>query len=569
MWQLRGGSVADPADMKAALVTVLADPVFVRSPALASLLAYLVEQTLAGHGKTLKSYSVAVDGLGKSPDFDSQVDTYARVLVMRLRKALDTYYATAGAHNAQRLAIESGAYEVLLEPNGHVRPAPEIGAAAPVSASSRRIIAAVLIAVLVLAGALIMQWRANLRADIQRWRTSNFPFVDVSVEAEGGGRKEAELARQMRQSIITNIGDYDGVMVAYNPSERAAYRIKVVIKKSENGYDGSVFVVDKSVNRLIFSENHEMTYDSSDDKLSSDRFLALSVFHIVHSTGIIHSSERRRVYPANTPYGCWLRFTYLLQNNPAVEDSTLSECAENWLSAAPDHPVAAALHGWALVNRANEQFTETGRREALPDAVAVLESARAMNPNSPLLQVSAMRAYAFIGDSNGMHAAAEAALRVNPQNLDVLGVAGMTLALQNDPQGEILVNKAIADHFNPPPWYFIGTFVAAMMRDDLAGTERALVGVKGFQHRLPISGILTAAHQARLGHIDRARAAWAEAVALRPLLRIKPDAFFSRLPIAPLVRKRLEQWLAPVLRKDQASAALPPGKSDQNEGRGQ
>ena len=102
--------------MEAELASVLADATFVRSPVLARLLDYLVRMSLRGEGHTLKSYSVAIEGLGRSPDLDPQVDTYARVQVARLRKALDGFYASAGSARKQRLTIDSGAYTVRLVP---------------------------------------------------------------------------------------------------------------------------------------------------------------------------------------------------------------------------------------------------------------------------------------------------------------------------------------------------------------------------------------------------------------------------------------------------------------------
>ena len=105
------------ASMRAELASVLTDPVFARSPVQARLLSYLVEESNRGNGKDLKSYSLAVEGLGKSPDFDSQADSYARVQVGRLRKSLDTFYAGEGATHDHRLFIEGGSYEVTLVPH--------------------------------------------------------------------------------------------------------------------------------------------------------------------------------------------------------------------------------------------------------------------------------------------------------------------------------------------------------------------------------------------------------------------------------------------------------------------
>ena len=34
---------------------------------------------------------------------------------------------------------------------------------------------------------------------------------------------------------------------------------------------------------------------------------------------------------------------------------------------------------------------------------------------------------------------------------------------------------------------------------------------------------------------------------MQPVLRLNPDLFFARLPMAPAARDRLKQWLAPVV----------------------
>jgi len=541
-------TLTDSAEMRTALAAVLTDPAFVRSPALARLAEYLVEATISGQGKSLKSYSVAVDGLGKSPDYDPQADSYARVVVARLRKALDAYYAGAGARHAQRLWIESGSYEVLLVPNSSAAGAPPAPVRSKGGSLHRRLIWAGLAAALVLAAALFILWRTNTQAaETLRWRTSNFPFVDVSVRDESTGGKATDLARQMRQSILANLDNYEGVRAAFNPSVNAEYAIEVAFRNNAQGSVESISVIDRKFNRIIWSDSGKMTFTDADSELSSDEFLARSIFQITHMSGIIHSNERRRNFAVDTPYGCWLQFSGMIQDSYSVSNNALTHCAEGWYAAAPNHPLAVALYGWTLTDKSIYRLTDSGRATSIADALAVLEKARAMNPGSPLLQVAAMRAYAFAGDGAAVRLAASQALALNPDNLDIQGAAGMMLALQNDPQGEVLLNKAIAAHFNPPPWYFVGAFIAAMMRDDPAGAQGSLARLRAFQHSLPIVPILAAAFEARAGHLERARAEWNSAAEKQPILRIRPDSFLSRLPMAPDVRARLEQWLAPVL----------------------
>lgn len=93
---------------------LLASETFRKSPKLSQLLAYLVGATLRGEGEALKSYTVAVEGLGRDPDFDAQADSYPRVQVMRLRNFLGSFYARYEPRNEMCIYILPGSYRVRL-----------------------------------------------------------------------------------------------------------------------------------------------------------------------------------------------------------------------------------------------------------------------------------------------------------------------------------------------------------------------------------------------------------------------------------------------------------------------
>ncbi|TSB01594.1 tetratricopeptide repeat protein [Sphingorhabdus contaminans] len=95
---------------------LVASGFFSKASTLLRLLEFLVEQTLTGLGDQLKSYSVAVDGLGRDPDFDSQVDSYPRVQILRLRKLLEAFYARQGLLERQCIYLKPGSYRVRLGP---------------------------------------------------------------------------------------------------------------------------------------------------------------------------------------------------------------------------------------------------------------------------------------------------------------------------------------------------------------------------------------------------------------------------------------------------------------------
>ena len=92
---------------------LLASDMFMRAPVMAKLLRYLVEQKLNDSDQDIKSYSIAVEALGRSSDFDSGADSYPRVQVGRLRKLMNQFYAEHPS--ATRLTVPVGVYRILLE----------------------------------------------------------------------------------------------------------------------------------------------------------------------------------------------------------------------------------------------------------------------------------------------------------------------------------------------------------------------------------------------------------------------------------------------------------------------
>ncbi len=95
---------------RAELQAVVQSPMFVRSPTLTHLLAYLCEKTFAGETDQIKEYSVAVDVFDRQDSFDQDTDSIVRVQANRLRKRLSEYYAREGAGHAIHITIPVGQY---------------------------------------------------------------------------------------------------------------------------------------------------------------------------------------------------------------------------------------------------------------------------------------------------------------------------------------------------------------------------------------------------------------------------------------------------------------------------
>ena len=94
----------------AELEVVLASETFAKSPNLAKILRYIGQKCLEGSESVLKEYNIAVEALGRSPDFDPKEDSIVRVEVHRLREKLKHYYEIEGADHLIIIGLRAGSY---------------------------------------------------------------------------------------------------------------------------------------------------------------------------------------------------------------------------------------------------------------------------------------------------------------------------------------------------------------------------------------------------------------------------------------------------------------------------
>ena len=106
---------------KAEVAVVLKSGIFDRSPALAQLLTYVCGRYFEGAGEALKEYTIAVEALGRPPEFDQKRDAVVRVQFHRLRERLGEYYQGEGAAHPIRIDIPQGQYvpRFVTASNGH------------------------------------------------------------------------------------------------------------------------------------------------------------------------------------------------------------------------------------------------------------------------------------------------------------------------------------------------------------------------------------------------------------------------------------------------------------------
>lgn len=83
---------------------------FAQATRLVSFLRYIVGATINGEASRLNQFSIAIDVLGRSTEFDPAVDSSVRVEAGRLRAKIREYYDTEGAEDAIRIHLPKGRY---------------------------------------------------------------------------------------------------------------------------------------------------------------------------------------------------------------------------------------------------------------------------------------------------------------------------------------------------------------------------------------------------------------------------------------------------------------------------
>ena len=168
----------------------------------ARFLEYVCTRYLEGKS-ALNEHTIAVEALGRRPDFDPQQDAIVRVEARRIRQRLSEYYKHAGADHDMMLVIPMGSYLPTFVPREKVA---EEGQPSPVTPLTRgwglqswKLVVFFGLVVLIAATAAIWMWTRHISA-LRPQPTSNRPPVLSST------RPQAEI-RIMAGSSATDYTD--------------------------------------------------------------------------------------------------------------------------------------------------------------------------------------------------------------------------------------------------------------------------------------------------------------------------------------------------------------------------
>lgn len=92
------------------LASILSSGAFARSPSVGLILNYVCSKYFEHGAHQIKEYNIAVEALGRPPEFDPRADSIVRVEAHKLRKRLREYYNTEGASHRIHIQVPPGQY---------------------------------------------------------------------------------------------------------------------------------------------------------------------------------------------------------------------------------------------------------------------------------------------------------------------------------------------------------------------------------------------------------------------------------------------------------------------------
>jgi len=531
--------IAEPSakDVRAELARVLSSDAFDASDRRRRLLEYLVEEMLAGRGERLKGYTIGVEALGESEDFDANENPIVRTEVRRLRRDLGSYYGTGGRNNPLRITIPVGRYrpkillanEGVAPPETHAEPASEDGG------RPRWIVLAglaTLLVILILGVSLIGVSNRKPATDSasndlpseqpQRPSIAVLPFLNLSGDAE-----KDYISFGITEQLVTELTRFKELRVL-SLGNSPAFKYGLADPKDVHREFGTDYVlegsiratadsvritsrlVDTSTSRYVWAKNFNETLSPAEIYEIQDTIAQEVAANLAGAYGIIASTQMkqatRKAPKSLAAYDCVLRYySYQGTLDPARYPQVRS-CLEQAVVTEPDYAEA-----WAVLANVYMQQKRFGYGRAqhgsdpVKRATTAARRAVALDPNSATAYIILSTLLFTEGDIDGFREAAETALRLNPNDSDTLAHYGTRLSFLGEwERGQALLDKAVSLNPAYPDWYL---FPQAVHQYEQGNYEEALVAFNKIEMPNFFSTLLwKAATLAQLGRLDEAKA---------------------------------------------------------------
>lgn len=463
------------AAMRSELHHILKDRSFAKSPTLSKLLAYLVYETLNGNGDKLKSYTVAVDCLGKSPDFDAKSDSYPRVQTMRLRKLLEAFYARHMPQDGLCLYLVAGSYRVRIgspesaypdlyrqaEPKSGTGISPALNtspeppmesfqksiAQAPASEDKSGLkVASTLafaFAVAMFIAALYF-WISGIENKPARSSSTpmNVPVILMEKIDSPRDDNSVEMADDLFAKFVDGMGRSWAVRMRLadgksNNREQADINYRLEARLGEN-YQGRrpLYL------RLTTGNSSDLIWSTTtyiDPEKSPQQNLGPSISELSSPYGIISKREASKITPeSDSGYACLLRYMTYVRTQDTKLRPDLAKCLAKPIGDSRLDAVRLAVRSFFVLETSNVQ----NRQLRLAAAKAFAAQSIASDPEEAYAHFAEARLRYAASDCAAGNAHTLHAMQANPYDPAILAVLGNLSAECGLEEGNEMTQRA-------------------------------------------------------------------------------------------------------------------------------
>ena len=504
------------------LDAVLASPAFAASQQLQSFLTYVVVQTLDGNADRLKAYTIAVDALRKPEAFDPQIDPTVRVLAGKLRSALRLYYATEGSQDPIRFDMPKGSYRTefiskIDELTNHTND----GIAIEQARSGRWWAMPTVIGLLAMVAA--VGFRLYFVQQTPDDHKPHAPIIAVAAfENISGESSLDDFKSGLRFDLVSELSRFSWIST-YAAKEHtqdhnhSPFHADYILRGSLTAANKRIHVsyrlesADTGIVKWAQVFDRELTSQNIFE-IQKETVQAIA-FQIGNPAGILNQLEQDR-YQQNVgglnAYLCALKLYDYWRTFARDKHLEIRTCLETAIITDPGYAEAHAALAFIYLH---EELLGSNRRtgyDPLKRALAEASIAAGLDKFSILAKRALYTTLLFNGDLEEFSRIGHDAVRVNPNNPELLSDFGHRLAVNAGKweEGIDFSKKALSLNPNPPPSYFIALALQAISKGEnywevLQWTER--MNSTDF----PFFYMITAIAHSELKHLAAAQASLA------------------------------------------------------------
>ncbi len=493
------------------------------------ILAYVVQEHLAGRADRIKAVTIAQDVLGRSADFDPSNDSAVRVETKRLRDTLDVYYHTDGAQDPVRIWIPKGGYAPQFRPVQP--PAPPARPLFAKSWSKPLIFASLATLLLLLVGAVTSSWTQFASSPPPRSDPPNETTVAISAVND-----QAAHAYNIARQTLPRFHD---LHVVKDPLD-AAYVLRLEFKESM--IEASLSTQDTGLLLGIahFPDDRIGTMDQPDTQTAFRTWLGAAA----QGNGLVRLDQMRR----GTLQGDALCYALLLrysQHKTSAGHLKARRCVEQRLKTADDTARNQATLAQLTIEEHLAQHNPLPGPPALDRALTAARRAMAMDPFSPHVHTALMAVLALKGDAEQARQAGRDAIQLNPFDANIIASVAFNHAILGDyRQSLFLFDKANLLQPASAPLHHYGQFLSHL---GLGEDPRAAIAAQGLHGSQDPVHLIVSKLACRLQQDLKCAALYDQKLQAR---NIDQPATILRQHYAPDLTDRFMAYLAPATGKN-------------------